>query len=215
IAQSGLGLAGDVSFEPFNGAPFLGGASALDDVFDQLRNGSEAGLTGLFDRFDRQAIQPLGVSTPEVQNLRDAGAVASRWLDPSATLVADYWVTQSTSDKGFAYDSRGALQAELGLDYAIQGRLDAKVTQEAHSERAHVLPTPLDRTTAESDMARVSIEAVELDAGVASEKQDAAITDTARKLMIIRQEMNTFGANSDAEVERIHDLRDDYLQIFG
>ncbi|MEL6707915.1 MAG: putative Ig domain-containing protein, partial [Pseudomonadota bacterium] len=215
IAQSGLGLAGDVSFEPFNGAPFLGGASALDDVFDQLRNGSEAGLTGLFDRFDRQAIQPLGVSTPEMQNLRDAGAVASRWLDPSATLVADYWVTQSTSDKGFAYDSRGALQAELGLDYAIQGRLDAKVTQEAHAERAHVLPTPLDRTTAESDMARVSIEAVELDAGVASEKQDAAITDTARKLMIIRQEMNTFGANSDAEVERIHDLRDDYLQIFG
>ena len=200
-----LGLAGDVPVPAHLSGQFQGPVPDLDEVFDQLRAGTDAGLSGLFDRLDPVETRLWDLTVAQRAVDQSFGAVALGWENSS---LASFGQFDLMEDRRLAAGFERYLSSDSTAGAVFAGGAEEGLT---YGEQPEASPEESPHRTAQADMAQVplaSIDENENGAGLSP-------SGTARKLMIIRQELSVFGAEGGSETLRLRDGQREYLEIFA
>ncbi|MEM7701534.1 MAG: calcium-binding protein [Pseudomonadota bacterium] len=189
-----LGTSEDIPASALSNGSSSSAAPDINELFEQLRAGGDADLWRLFDNPD--PIQGL-VSN----DLREQSESAGRWTGFSAFGFGQPYMLVQLGVEQFAYDTK---RLEVSLSRAVQYLSQA-------TEPVGIPPEDATHGTEQSGVSRASIRSIEMVDGASG--IDPA--DTARKLMMIRQDLNMFGVNGTAETERLRDNTPEYLQLYA
>jgi len=211
VGPFGLGLLDDVRVPLPSNEPYTGPASGLGDVFEQLRSGSDASIASLFDQLEPVGapLSDVTLAMASVERVFAASVFASSGASSVSSwqaLSRETWYAQGGV---FGAERSWGAGLEIGTPFTSSGA--ARSHEALSSKPAHLLPDDSAKQTEQNSMARETLEAMQLNDNTKAPEQ----TGMARKLMIIRQDMNMFGVEGGPESSHLRNTVPEYLQIFA
>lgn len=176
----------------------------LEDVFDRLRDRDADAVADLFDRFSRAdgkgtSVVGRSLTIPAVEELHPKWSYRS--FDPTSAYLRMSWPLEISPVLDGAISGTSFSQ-HLNVD--LKGQSDGLTnTGERGGQHMHVLPTALESLA--------GLEAGEETSSIGS-NNDAEL---ARRLMMIRQDLGSFGARAGGEPDRWYGAQPYEFQLYA